>query len=103
MGRLQNCDQRGSRYQDDVGWNPIRPIIHERSGPREEHEEGNKRKHEGNTRETLNQQEIVTHMLNPRVHKRSHDPRTTKDDTKVAGLFREEVLDPQGDLPLEGS
>ena len=26
----------------DVGWNPIRPIFHERSGSREEHEE-----HEG--------------------------------------------------------
>ena len=49
---------------------------------------GNTREH---TRETLNQQEIVTHMLDPQVHKRSHDPRTTKDDTKVAGLLREEV------------
>ena len=25
-------DQRGSLYQDDVGWNPKRPIFHERSG-----------------------------------------------------------------------
>ena len=42
-------------------------------------------------------------MLDPRVHKRSHDTRTTKDDTKVAGVLCEEVLNPQGDLPLEGS
>ena len=42
--------------------------------------------------ETLNQQEIVTHVLDPRVHKRSHDPQTTKDDIKVAGLLREDVL-----------
>ena len=42
-------------------------------------------------------------MLDPRVHKKSHDPRTTKDDTKVAGLLREEVLNPQGDLPVTGS
>ena len=46
----------------------------------------------GNTTESLNQQEIVTHMLDPRVHKGSHDPRSTRDDTKVAGLLREEVL-----------
>ena len=38
-GSLRNCDQRGSRYQDDVGWNPIWTIFHERSGSREEHEE----------------------------------------------------------------
>ena len=41
-GRLGNRDQRGSRYQDDVGWNPRWTIFHERSGSREEHEE-----HEG--------------------------------------------------------
>ena len=29
------------------------------------------------------------------------NPRTTKDDTRVAGLLREEVLNPRGDLPLE--
>ena len=56
-----------------------------------------------NTRGTLNQQEIVTHVLHPRVHKKSHDPRTTKDDTKVAGLLHEDVLNPRGDLPLAGS
>ena len=57
----------------------------------------------GNMRESLNQQEIVTHVLDPRVHKKSHYPRTTKDDTKVAGLLREEVLNPQGDLLVTGS
>ena len=70
-------------------------IFHERSESRdehEEHEEGNEGKHRGNTRKRLNQQEIVTHVLDPRVHKRTHDPRTTKDDTKVASLLREEVL-----------
>ena len=69
----------------DVGWNPNRTIFHERSGSRdehEEHEEGNEGKHGGNTRETLNQQEIVTHVLDPRVHKRSHGTRSTRDDTK---------------------
>ena len=29
------------------------------------------------------------------------DPWTTKDDTRVAGLLHEEVLNPWGDLPLE--
>ena len=29
---LRNRDQRGSWYQDDVGWNPRWPIFHERSG-----------------------------------------------------------------------
>ena len=61
----------------------------------------------GNTRESLKQQEIVTHMLDPRVHKRSHDPRSTRDDTKVAGLLRggldvllcKEVLNPKGSSP----
>ena len=56
----------------------------------------------GNTRKSLNQQEIVTHMLDPRVHKRSHDPRTTKDDTKVAGLPRKEVFNPKGFSPKRG-
>ena len=37
-GRLKNRDQRGSWYQDDVGWNPKWPIFHERSRSREEHE-----------------------------------------------------------------
>ena len=45
-----------------------------------------------NTRESLNQHKIVTHVLDSRVHKRSHDPRTTKGDTKVVGLLRKEVL-----------
>ena len=45
-GRLRTHDQRGSRYQDDIGWNPNRPIFHERSGSRDEHEE-----HEGEKRE----------------------------------------------------
>ena len=45
-GRLRNHDQRGSRHQDDVGWNPIWPIFHERSGSRDEHEE-HEGKHEG--------------------------------------------------------
>ena len=52
----------------DVGWNPNRLIFHERSGSRDEHkehEEANKGKHGGNTIETLNQQEIVTHVLDP--------------------------------------
>ena len=31
-GRLRNRDQRGSRYQDDVAWNPRWTIFHERSG-----------------------------------------------------------------------
>ena len=46
----------------------------------------------GNMRESLNQQEIVTHVLDPRIHKRSHGTQSTRDDTKVAGLLREEVL-----------
>ena len=46
-GTPRNCDQRGSWYQDDVGWELHRPIFHERSGSRdehEEHEEGNEGK-----------------------------------------------------------
>ena len=49
-GRLRNRDQHGSWYQDDVGSNPNRPIFHERSGSREEHEEHegeNEGNHEG--------------------------------------------------------
>ena len=42
-------------------------------------------------------------MLDPQVHKSSHDPQTTKDDTKVTDLLRKEVLNPQGDLPMRGS
>ena len=48
-------------YQDDVGWNPNRPIFHEKSGSREEHKEhkegneGNhKGKHERNTQTNKN-------------------------------------------------
>ena len=32
MGRLRNRDQRGSRYQDDVGRNPMVTIFHVWSG-----------------------------------------------------------------------
>ena len=59
-GGLRNRDKHGSWYQDDVGWNPNRPIFHERSGSREEHEEheGGKRETQGETQEeTLNQHE----------------------------------------------
>ena len=46
----------------------------------------------GNTRESLNQQEIVTHVLDPR--NTNGDTRSTvnRDDTKVAGLLHQEVL-----------
>ena len=60
-------------WHGDVGWNPIRPIFHERSGSqlrtRRTHGES-----QGKTQEELsNQQDIVTHML---------DPRNTKGDTQ---------------------
>ena len=44
------------QLQDDVGWNPIRLIFHERSESCEEHEEHegeNEANHAGNTRESL--------------------------------------------------
>ena len=51
-GRLRNCDQRGSRYQDDVGWNPRSPIFHDWRGSYEEHEGKREGNHEGKREET---------------------------------------------------
>ena len=55
---LRNRDQRGSGYQDDVGWNPRWPIFHERSGSLRGTRRTRGGKRGGNTRETLTQQEI---------------------------------------------
>ena len=62
MGRLRNHDQRGSRYQDDVGWNPNRPIFHERSESREEHEKGNEGKHKGKHKRNTQTNKNKSHM-----------------------------------------
>ena len=71
------------------------PIFHVWSGSYGEHEEraeeheGN---HEGKTRETLNRHEIDhTSARSPR-DKVTREPQSTRDDTRVAVLLREEVL-----------
>ena len=50
----------------DVGWNPIRPVFHERSGSREEHEEheGNhKGKHKGKHERITQTNKIKSHKV----------------------------------------
>ena len=56
MGRLRNRDQPGSRYQDDVGYNPMGRSFTKGAESCEEHEEhkgGNERNTRGNEEETL--------------------------------------------------
>ena len=60
-GRLRNCDQRGLLWQDDVGWNPIRPIFHERSRSHEEHEE-HMGTHEGKHERITQTNKIRSHI-----------------------------------------
>ena len=52
-GRLRNHDQCGSRYQDDIGWNPRWLIFLESSNEHDEHEG----KHEGKTQENHSNQQ----------------------------------------------
>ena len=56
--RIHRAVEQASRLNQavssvDVGWNPIRPIFHERSGSHEEHEEHKGKITKGDTRETL--------------------------------------------------
>ena len=54
---------------------------------------GRKRgKSRGETRETLNRHEYDHTSARSSRHKVTRDPKSTKDDTKVAVLLREEVL-----------
>ena len=68
---------------NDVGWNPIQPIFHERSGS----QRGTRRtrgKTQGETREeSLEPTRFDYTRARSSKHKEIHDPRSTKDDTKV--------------------
>ena len=71
------------------------PIFHVWSGSYGEHaeraeeHEGN---HKGKTRETLNRHEIDHTSARSSRHKVTRDPKSTRDDTRVTILLREEVL-----------
>ena len=67
-GRLRNHDQRGSWYQDDVGWNPRWPIFHEGSEiPRRTRRTRGRteRNHKGKHSRTS----PITHPLDNQTHK----------------------------------
>ena len=88
-----------SKIECDVGWNPRWPIFHERSGSRNEHEE-----HEEKTRENhSNQQDLVTHMLDPRntkrytirIQQRTIHRVASSSPKEVLMIFPKEVLNPR--------
>ena len=79
----------------DVGQNPMGPIFHVWRGSYDEHEEHaeeHEGKSQGETRETLNQHEYDHTCARSSRHKVTQDPKSTRDDTKVAVLLCEEVL-----------
>ena len=71
------------------------PIFHVWRGSYGEHEEcaeEHEGKHEGKTRETLNRHEFDHTSARSSRHKVTRDPKSTRDDTRVTVLLREEVL-----------
>ena len=79
-------------------------VFHERSGSREEseeHEEGNEGKITRGTQENTQTNKNDHTCARSMNTKEIQDPKSTTDDTRGNRFFSvEEVLNPQGDLPM---
>ena len=66
-------------------------IFHVWRGSYGEHEE-HAEEHEGKTKETLNRHKFDHTSARSSRHKVTQEPKSTRDDTRVTVLLREEVL-----------